>query len=72
MIFYQNAYFHWQSAIKGPQDPRPAPEPSRFPTPTTDTRTASRKRASSAQLAYSPKLLEVGFSDVRIAPAQHL
>jgi predicted TIM-barrel fold metal-dependent hydrolase len=26
MIFYQNAYSHWQNAIKEPQDPRPPPE----------------------------------------------
>jgi len=27
MIFYQNAYSHWQNAIKEPQDPRPTLEP---------------------------------------------
>ena len=31
MIFYQNAYEHWQNAIREPQDPRPAPEPISAP-----------------------------------------
>jgi hypothetical protein len=32
MIFYQNAYEHWQNAIVGSQDPRPAaPEPIEAP-----------------------------------------
>jgi hypothetical protein len=26
MIFYQNAFDHWQSAVKEPQNPRPASE----------------------------------------------
>jgi predicted TIM-barrel fold metal-dependent hydrolase len=31
MIFYHNAYSHWQSAIKEPQNPRPASEPIEVP-----------------------------------------
>jgi uncharacterized protein len=31
MIFYQNAYSHWQNAIKEPQNPRPALEPIEAP-----------------------------------------
>ena len=31
MIFYRNAYEHWQSAIKEPQNPRPAPEKIEVP-----------------------------------------
>ena len=31
MIFFQNAYSHWQNAIHEPQDPRPAPEPIKVP-----------------------------------------
>jgi hypothetical protein len=31
MIFSQNAYRHWQNAIKEPQRPRPAPEPIETP-----------------------------------------
>ena len=31
MIFYRNAFDHWQNAIKEPQDPRPAPEPIEVP-----------------------------------------
>ena len=31
MIFYQNAYEHWQNAIGEPQDPRPSPEPIETP-----------------------------------------
>ena len=31
MIFYRNAYEHWQSAIKEHQNPRPAPEKIEVP-----------------------------------------
>ena len=31
MIFYENAYSHWQSAVHEPQNPRPAPEPIEVP-----------------------------------------
>jgi hypothetical protein len=31
MIFFQNAYSHWKSAIHEPQNPRPAPEPIETP-----------------------------------------
>ena len=31
MIFYENAYSHWQNAIKEPQNPRPAPQPIEAP-----------------------------------------
>ena len=31
MIFFQNAYSHWQSAIREPQNPRPAPGPIEMP-----------------------------------------
>jgi hypothetical protein len=31
MIFFENAYRHWQAAIKEPQKPRPAPEPIETP-----------------------------------------
>jgi hypothetical protein len=30
-IFFENAYSHWQAAIREPQKPRPAPEPVRTP-----------------------------------------
>jgi predicted TIM-barrel fold metal-dependent hydrolase len=31
MIFYENAYSHWQAAVHEPQNPRPAPEPVKTP-----------------------------------------
>ncbi len=31
MIFFENAYSHWQDAVREPQNPRPAPEPVRTP-----------------------------------------
>ena len=31
MIFYHNAYSHWQSAIKEPQNPRSSPKPIETP-----------------------------------------
>jgi predicted TIM-barrel fold metal-dependent hydrolase len=31
MIFFENAYRHWQAAIREPQRPRPAPEPIETP-----------------------------------------
>jgi predicted TIM-barrel fold metal-dependent hydrolase len=31
IIFYRNALSHWQSAIKEPQNPRPAPKPIEVP-----------------------------------------
>ena len=31
MIFYGNAFSHWQNAIHEPQNPRPAPEPIEVP-----------------------------------------
>jgi hypothetical protein len=31
MIFYQNAYEHWQNAIKEPQGPRPVLKPIEVP-----------------------------------------
>ncbi|MDP9486760.1 MAG: amidohydrolase family protein [Actinomycetota bacterium] len=31
MIFFENAYRHWQAALKEPQNPRPAPEPIEVP-----------------------------------------
>jgi predicted TIM-barrel fold metal-dependent hydrolase len=31
MIFFENAYSHWQNAIKEPQNPRPAPETIEVP-----------------------------------------
>ena len=31
MIFYENAYSHWQSAVHESQNPRPAPEPIEAP-----------------------------------------
>ena len=31
MIFFRNAFDHWQAAIKEAQNPRPAPEPIEAP-----------------------------------------
>jgi hypothetical protein len=30
-IFFENAYSHWQAAVREPQNPRPAPEPVQTP-----------------------------------------
>jgi hypothetical protein len=30
-IFFENAYSHWQAAVREPQNPRPAPEPIQTP-----------------------------------------